>query len=336
MIPLYRTNRMEDCIIALDAAHEKVMARAIHRLANPIRLRLKKLQDIRPFVARENPAFDSQIEQWKEECGTLVNYRRFLKSEPTYDYDACFLCETPLSIDEIEAQSKGAKALCVLYKPPVWRAHEETLFAIYPTGTSCKRFMQAVWHGKPTKEYASIALACGIPTAGTHALDDDALAKELSLSLPELGILRKRAMRSAAGRRYSQVVQLIPRIEPDDKTLHEVYRFIKNELPTLGHIRLARDNALAKSVRYWKTAMRALVRSGSVEQRARTCFYFIDGLAPDYAKIEAEHQAARARFEQLRSEVDSLPEFLSRQEKALPSDAHAPRESAVHFDDTAH
>jgi hypothetical protein len=306
---LLRTSRMEETVIALDQGFDRVMVRAIHELQNPIRIRIKKLQDIRPFEGRNDPAFDREFARWNEENGTMVNFRHFTKTEPVYDYDAGFICEAPLSLDRLEQLLRGAKSIGVVYRPPVWRAHEELLFAAYPTKEACKRLMQLISRSKPTKEFAAIATACGIPTAGTHALNDTDLARELSLSQLDLGTLRKRALRARDGRKYSQVSQLVPRVEPEDRSLLKIYEFIRNELPAVGFVRLARDNALAKSVRFWKTALRALLRSGCVEQKAKTCFYFLGGLEPDYDKIQAEHDAAAGKFERLRAEIDSMKEL---------------------------
>lgn len=335
MIALYKTNKMEETARALDAAHDRVMVRAIHKLRNPIRLRVKQLQDIRPFYARNDPAFDAEVERWKEECGTLINYRTYNRMEPVYDYDACMLCEAPLSVDYIEKLAKGAKSLCVIYHPPIWRAHEELLFAAYPTGKSCKRLVQVIESIAQSKDLAAIALACGIPTAGTRAAADDDLAKELGLSQPDLSIVRKRAFRSQDGRRYAQVIQLIPRVEPEDKTLLGVYQFIKDELPSVGHVRLARDNALSKAARFWKIALRALVRSGSVQQKGKTAFYFVDGLRPDYDRIQIEHETAKGKFTRLMAEVDSLPEFRAQSAPLLPKVSRAQSESEAHSDDSS-
>lgn len=335
MIQLLRSSRMEETVLALDAAYDRVMVRAIHEIANPIRIRVKKLQDIRPFYARNAPEFDAEIERWKTEDGTLINYRHYHKAEPVYEYDAAYICECPLSLDLLEQQINGAKKLAVVYRPPTWRAHEEALFAEFPTGKSAKRFIQAVGASKPTKEFASIALTCGIVTAGTYAIDDDDLAKELGVSQLDLGTLRKRATRSQGGRRYSQVIQLIPRVEPydTDKSLLAMYRFIKDELPCVGHIRLARDNVLSKAVRFWKMALRALVRSGCVQQKAKTCFYFLDSLAPDYDKIQAEHDAAAGKFNRIVAELDQLKEFPVLPAKSPRSTVPVQAESAAHSAD---
>ena len=172
MIPLYRTSKMDETVCTLDATYERVMVRAIHKLEKPIRIRIKRLQDIHPFEGRDAPEFDREFDRWKEENGTMVNFRKFHKTESWYDYDAAFITEVPLSMDELESLYRGAKSLCVVFHPPVWRAHEELLFSMYPTAKGVKRFMQAVLAVKQTRDMASIALACGIPTAGTRGAGD--------------------------------------------------------------------------------------------------------------------------------------------------------------------
>lgn len=309
MIPTYRTARMEETVLALDAAYDTVMVRSAGLLPNPVRIRVKMLESIRPFYGRNDPAFNSEIDRWKVENGTLINYRPQYKKEPVLPHDASMLTECPLSIDLIEAQARDATKICVIYKPPTWRQHEEVIYSKYPSGTSCKRFIHGVLAVKPTPELARMAQALGIPTAGTYAIADDALREALTVSPIDFPSLRKRAMRHIEGRRFSSVIELIPRIEPEDESLLGMYRYIKESLPAVGHIRLARDGALSKAARFWKISLKALVRSGSVEQKRKICFYFMDGIAPDFNKIEAEHQGAKARLTRLIQYVEALPEF---------------------------
>lgn len=329
-IPLFRASHMEPAVEELDRQFDRVMVRAIHYLDKPIRLRVKMLQDIRPFYLRNDPAFDREIDRWNEENGTLINFRPWFRNERVLPHDATFICECPLSMDEIEAQARDAGKICVVYPPPTWRAHLEDLFYRFPPATLCKRFFQTVSKTKPDKHLLSIALACSIPTAGTYAIDDAILAADFD----NLNVVRKRTMKSKEGRRWSTVLQLIPRIEPEDRTLLGMYQHIKNELPVIGHVRLARDNALVKAARFWKIALRALVRSGSVEQKAKIGFYFMDGLEPDYLKISADHEAAKARFNQLKAQVDALPEFRALPRQSPKSSAPAQPESGAHARDT--
>jgi hypothetical protein len=321
VIPTYRTNRLEETILALDAAYNRVMVRAIHIVERPIRVRVKLLEKIRPFLGRNDPAFDAEFARWQIENGTIINYRhyrpnlhlakerRYQDREPRYAYDACLLAECPLSVEDIERTSVDAESLLVIFRPPVWRAHEELLFTLFPTGKACKRFIQIVSASKATKELLAVAQACGIPTAGAWAMNDDVLRKELGVNIMGQKAIQSRAMRHFSGRRYCRVIQLIPRVEPEDHTLYGMYEFIRNELPRVGNVCLAKDSILSKSVRFWKVALRALVRSGCVEQKARTSFYFLDGLQPDYDKIEAEHAAAAAKLAQVISMVDNLKEY---------------------------
>ncbi len=330
MIPCFRTVRMEETALALDAAYDTVMIRSAGLLPNPVRIRVKMLESIRPFYGRNDPAFDSEISRWKIENGTLINYRPQHKKEPVLPHDACFLTECPLSVDLIEDQARDARNICVIYKPPGWRQHEEVIFSKYPTATACKRLIQAVKAVSPTAEFARMAQALGIPTAGTYAIADDVLRESLGAGLIDFPPLRKRAMRHIEGRRFSSVIELIPRIEPEDESLLGMYRYIKESLPVVGHIRLARDGALGKAARFWKIALKALVRSGSVERKRTICFYFMDGIAPDYKKIDAEHQGAKARLTRLIQFVDGLKEYRVPVAGAPASASPAQSESSAH------
>lgn len=327
MIESFRTSKMEESVIALDKAYNKVMARADVRLPGPIRIRTNLLQDIRPFYLRSNEAFDSQVDRWDEENGTLLNYRNFNKAEKRYPHDALFICEAPLSIDELELLTRDTQKICVIYRPPTWRRHEEAAFIKYPPSTQCKRLVQAVLGAGPTKEYAEMAQALGIPTAGTYAITDDDLMTALGIPKKEMSVTRKRALVSMGARRFSLVYPLIPRIEPDDKNLHDLYRYIVDTLPEKGKFKLAKDNVLSNAARFWKVALRALVRSGSVERKPAIGFYFMGDIAPDYDRIQAAHLAGKARLARLIEYVDALPDFLSRL-PSRPSRARGSRESA--------
>jgi len=311
MIKTSRTSRMEESVLLLDKSYDKVMVRADHQTEMPIRLRVKMLEAIDPHYLRSNEAFDSQIPVWNEEGGTLINYRRYQKMEKAMPHEALLICEAPLSLDILDDLTRDTKQECVIYRPPTWRQHEELVFAKHPPGTQCKQFVQAVTRAKPIKEYALIAQKLNIPTAGTHAINDDELRELLGKNRRDMEIMRKRALSGLGSRRYSLVHPLIPRIEPEDHTLMEIYKAI-TELPAFGKVNLARDNVLSKAARFWKTALRALVRSGSVERRPTIGFYFTGGIMPNYDNLQAQHLAAQAKLKRLIATVDSLPDHLPR------------------------
>lgn len=325
---------MEDSALLLDRQHDRVMVRAVHFLPKPIRMRVKMLQAIRPFYLRNAPEFDKEIERWNAENGTLVNYRPFQITEPALNHDAGLVCECPMSMDALGDLTRDTKSVCVVYRPPTWRQHEETIYVKFPPATTAKRFVQAILATKPTQDMLRIAQTCGIPTAGTYAASDDDLQAALSVSGSELKAVRKIAMRSVEGRRYAFVTPLVARIEPEDKTLMQLYRFIEERLPAAGHVKLARDNVLAKAMRFWKIGLRALVRSGSIERKVPLGFYFMDTIAPDYDRIHAEHIAAKSKLARLIEFVDALPEFPSRP-ASQQSGARGQRESAARPDGTA-
>lgn len=302
---------MEATALLLDERFDRVMVRAGYNLSAPIRLRWKMLDSIRPFLLRNAPEFDSEIPKWQKENGTLINNRLYARGEPVLKHNATLLCECPMSWDDVEQHSRDASDLCVIYRPPSWRAHEEALRAWFPSGLACKRFAELV-KASATPESA-IAEACAIPASGTYAMADDAMWDALQVGADELATLRKRTMRVVNERkkyshRFTLVHQLIPRIEPDDATLLPIYRAVTN-LPSAGHVRLARDNVLGLTNRYWKLSLRALVRAGCIERKPTIGFYFFEGPEPDYERIQAEHVAAKGKFERMVKAVDVLPEY---------------------------
>jgi hypothetical protein len=307
----YRTGNMEKTALLLDQRHDRVMVRAACALSAPIRFRWKMLTSIRPFLLRNDPAFDSEIAKWQKQNGTLINNRKYLRGEPVLKHNACVICECPMSWDEVEQMARDAADVCVIYRPPSWRNHEGYLHAAWPSGMACKRFAEAM--PEPLTAPNPVTSACGIPVAGTRQITDDDLLRSLGINDGELHCLRKRTMRVVDSRkkyshRFSLVQRLIPRIEPEDITLLPMYRAI-TELPCVGHIRLARDNALAGAGRFWKTTLRALIRSGCVERKETLGYYFFDGPAPDYERIQAEHVAARSKFDRVTKQVDALGEY---------------------------
>jgi hypothetical protein len=313
MIQFQRTSKMEPTALLLDSRFDRVMVRAAAELSAPIRLRVKMMEPIRPFILRNGEAFDAELARWQKENGTLVNNRRHRSDEPVMRHNATLLCECPMSWDDVQAMSRDASELCVLYKPPSWRQHESAVHAWWPSGTACRQFADALQSAPVTEQHAAISDACGIPGLGTSVMDDDALCAALRIGYDELHCLRKRTMRVVDSRkkyshRFSVVQQLIPRIEPEDLTLLPLYRAVC-ELPSVGHIRLARDNALAAVHRFWKQSLRSLVRSGCVERKPTLGYYFFDGPEPDYERIQAEHTAAKSKFTRMVAQVDALEEY---------------------------
>lgn len=319
MIDFRRTSQMEPTALLLDKRFDRVMIRAACAMEPAIRLRWKMLSGIRPFLLRNGAEFDGEITRWQEQDGTLINNRQYTRGEAVLRHDATLLCECPMAWDGVEAASRDAAKLCVVYRPPSWKTHEASLHAWWPSGVACRRFAEAVKNNSPRdpigcNHILGTAAQLGMPESGMLGVSDDAICAAMKINEGELHALRKRTMRVVNSRkkyshRFSLVLQLIPRIEPEDITLLPLYRQIADDLPAVGHIRLARDNVLSKSHRFWKTTLRALVRSGSVEKKPTLGYYFFDCVEPDYDRIQAEHVAAKGKFERMVKQVDGLEDF---------------------------
>ena len=300
MIPIYRTTKMEDTARLLASRFASVMVRYHVILANPIRFRSKLVADLNPYIGKQPVEFDTQIKEWQTKGGTIIYMRNYKQSE-SYPHDAQFVVECPLSEATLHDQTQYVRDLAVVFKPPTWRAHEEGTFDRFPTGAKCKRLMTEIEGGEPIP---MICAALGLPVDAT-LVPDDAIKKSMELTTIQFMQLRRATMWP---RDFNNVQQFIPRIEPEDEYLMPTYRFIC-EQPLVNGKRLVMDKALAKASRYWKRDLRALVRSGALQKKETLGVYFLDGIAPDYEKIQAEHLAAQFRLARVIKLIEEAKEY---------------------------
>jgi hypothetical protein len=302
MIEILRTSKMEDAARALHAKFPRVLIRYRPILPMPIRIRPAKLADLNLYYGKAPAEFDTQIAEWEKKGGTILYMRSHQKSIVLPPHDAQLFTECPLSIAVLEEQTRETGKLAVIYRPPEWRAHEEAVFDRFPTAAKCKRLFAEIKAGKP---HPVMSQALNLPPTAI-LISDEAIRDSMELTNVQFLLMRGAMMK---GRDYKTVIQLKPRIEPEDKYLMPAYEFITKECPLLSGHRLLLGNALSKSTRYWRRDLRGLVRSGAVERKETLGFYFLDGLEPDWLKIEAEHQAARSRLTQIVKLVDGAKEM---------------------------
>jgi hypothetical protein len=307
MVPLLRCSKPEDAARLLSTRYDKVLVRAWYMMPTiKLRIRAKELQDLPLYYGRAAQAFDREIDKWKDQGGVLIYYRSFGVREGLGPHDAQLLCECPLSIQQIDKVTTETEKLCVVRKPPTWRPHEEEVDLRFPTSTLCKRFWQASHDGIRNE---ALCKTIGIPDIGTHWHGDDELAERLGITPREFRVVRMTCLKN---RDYLSIVHLIPRIEPEDATLLPAYEFIKNECPEFGQgVHLHVGNALKKVARFWRVAIRLLVRCGSVQRKTTTAIYLPSGLEPDWKEIDQDRKDAKSRLAEVMQMVDGLEEITA-------------------------
>jgi hypothetical protein len=143
----------------------------------------------------------------------------------------------------------------------------------------------------------------------------------MRLTPRQFRLVRKATLRKPS---YRKVIRLVPRIEPKDKALLDLYRAIKR-CPEEGGAHLVQDNALEQAHRSWKVGLRRLERSGSVARKGTLAVYFSDGIKPAWAGIQTRHEESKAALAQIMATVDAAPDVAAYEQLATQSVADGAR-----------
>lgn len=119
MTPLYRTSNMERAVNMLAQHFRQVLVDSVYWCNTHIRFRADAVT-VPVYFAR----VESQVVLWQNRGGVLVRWDRRLK---TGAYDAMLFTECPRAIEFLDRESEEARSVVVVYEPPTWRPHEETL-----------------------------------------------------------------------------------------------------------------------------------------------------------------------------------------------------------------
>ena len=123
MIPFATTVRAETAANRLLAHFNHVLVQAHYDNddAQRIRFRADLVTHPRIYFGK----VPSQIVQWRKRGGLLISWRRVDAKEGPHD--ALLFMECPKSIEGIYKAAHLTRHLGVIYLPPTWRVHEETI-----------------------------------------------------------------------------------------------------------------------------------------------------------------------------------------------------------------
>lgn len=121
MIPILRCSSSESAANLLVQFFPRVLIQAHYDNYTRVRFRPDALRDERVFFGK----VPSQIKRWHERGGCLVSWRRVDAMEGAHD--AIVFAECPKSMDALYVATRLTSCLCVVWEPPTWRLHEETI-----------------------------------------------------------------------------------------------------------------------------------------------------------------------------------------------------------------
>lgn len=121
MIPLARCTRPEAAANLLLGTFRNVLVQAHYDNKVRIRFRADLVDAGRVFFGK----VPSQIRSWRAHGGLLISWRRVDAKEGPHD--AILFAECPRSIEAIYSGAHLTRHMAVVYVPPTWRLHEDTI-----------------------------------------------------------------------------------------------------------------------------------------------------------------------------------------------------------------
>lgn len=121
MIPIVRTFRPESAVNILLKHVSSVIVQAHYDNYTRIRFRADLVRDDRVFFGR----VPSQHRLWRARGGCLISWRRVDGKEG--ENDAVVFAEAPKSMEGIYAAIGFTRSIAVVYVPPTWRPHLQTI-----------------------------------------------------------------------------------------------------------------------------------------------------------------------------------------------------------------
>ena len=306
MIPLLATSDMEAAVALLAKQCPRVIVRARYECQPAIRLRVKALDVTLHYCRWSPPNLSVPDDEWRQHGGVLIN---FTANEPEVAHDVKLICECPWSLKQLSVLTTYTSLATVVYRPPTWKSHLERMEMRWPSEQACREFYSAPDQLKPQGWKSSFM---------------------------------RRAVFGMGFTSANVRFQLIPRVEPEDRSLLALYRHIC-ELPAVDGIHSSTRAELWKSVPGWRLQLNALVRCGSVERKADAISY-ANAPKPDFTGIEKRRQDNFKTFTAMREAVDAAPELTVKSLRALcrvrraqarPSAVPARRATAARADDKA-
>lgn len=297
----YTRNR-EATARALAGHYERVFIRNKNRLWNPLRLRRAVIADLNPYIVLNAPEFDAQLLAWNQAGGALIYDRSYTPSENVGAHHAQLLSECPLSTDLLDAYIEGARELVVIFKPPNWKEHHKWVAANYPPGDLCRRLYDLVMASSFDE---AMGEALGF-TPGFRVVPEDRELETLAVHPAIVRVVRKTVFRR---RSRKTVWRAALRIEPEDRTMAEIYRFIVARCPKVNGVHLIAGGTMIEVVRFWKKALRDLDRCGAIALKGFLQCYWPEELPPNFGRLDRRRYVAERHLREMIKFVEDAPEF---------------------------
>ena len=312
MVKLYTTDDMEGAARQLAATNRNVIIFMRHRSARPIRMRMSKLVDLPIELAKAwQPISKATIERWSVKGGLLV-YRPHPNSfkEVMPPSDAMLFIEAPYMITDFERITANVRQEVVVYRPPTWELHNETIEHLFPhagTYLTMDSIFKSLVGRELTEEMQGALDASGYLPSKTAVFT--------AWDIEQLTGWNERFLKYALHHRYLRysirysIYQA--RIQPDhDEALRWAYDILTSQPEVArGQYALRDDQPKGPYVFGFQQQLKRLKRLNYITREENIYVINLSGPPLQIDKLDAINNMYRGRWFKLKSLIDEAPEY---------------------------
>lgn len=302
------TDEKEKCIRDLFDRYTHVVVQPQTLTDNPVRLREPMISDLplfshKPWLANKLEVLD----KWTEEGGVLLNFSFNQILESVGEHDAHIHIECPINMKKFNNDTVFTKSEKVIYRPPTWKNHERYVDHIYPHKDTIQRVWIALQEMREEEMSNRNRIACEamkVSPIGIVACTDSELSDRAMISISKMPSIRKVIEDEGMQRHCKIVYSLVPRIEPTDHALREIFDKIKAMPEQYRGERMFSSYGMVGLHKSWRRNVKALVREGSIEKKHPIYIYPIRDVEPDWYKCMKDRDQGFADLEEMKKLVE--------------------------------
>lgn len=309
---IYQTDNMEAAFRYMVEANRNVLVYSRYMAIRPIRIRLNLVRDIPiELCIPWQPFSKYTIARWQENGGAMVyrtNPRTFRNEMPACD--AMLIIECPFQIDDFERITKDVKQEVVVYRPPTWELHAETINHFFPSAETYVT-LEAIFAGFVGRTDLEPEME-GVMAISPYPRETTAVFT--AWDIERLTGWKEKFLRMALKYRYygrlSRYHIYSTRMGPDDKEMRWAYNILKEQPQVSPDNYAMRFDKPKEGLIYgFKKMLKKLCWDMHVEREDSIYLFNTEGKPLEIDRIDAVNNMRRARWYKLRNLVDDAPEY---------------------------
>ena len=308
---IYQTDNMEAAMRRLGETNRNLLLYWNFKAVKPIRIRMNLTRDILCEDARAwKPGAQATVDRWTQRGGTLIwRPHPITAKAPVPACDAMLFTECPFQIDRFEHIIQSVRQEVVVYRPPTWQLHNETIEYFYP-GKDVYVTLEAICKGllgrELTEEMQGVLTACRYPVATTavYTAWDVKMLTGWSEKFLKHALHYRYKYHSGRWQVYST------RIPPENDDMRWAYELLRSQ-PEVAFKSYAMKNGIPAGGRVpgFEVMLKRLMKENYVVREEN--IYVLNTAHPpmDHDKVDAVNNMFRGRFWKMKALVDSAPEY---------------------------